>query len=204
MAAENHADRLRVRAMNGHDVETELESRAPPRHPDDPVTEALLGQGLAIGGRRQGDAGVRVEVVHVGRLDQPVHGGVDRRRRTATSVEAVVERVDHLVLPLDARIDIDESPQPVEAQDRETLRGQRAEVSTGSLHPQQLDRVVVTGSTTSPFAEVLPPAKLVLRGSAPRRFDRATSSSTTAGRGMPGSCPPVTLPIPPGHHPPAR
>ncbi len=116
--------------MHGRDVEAELEPRAPPRHPDDPITEALLGQGLAVGGCRQGDARVRVEVVHVGRVDQPVHGRIDRRRRTTPSVEAVVERVDHLVLPLDARIDVDESPHPVEPQDCQALRGQRAEVTT--------------------------------------------------------------------------
>src|SRR6266513_4701791 len=38
----------------------------------------------------------------------------------------------------------------------------------------------VTGSVAAPLAEVLPPAKLVFRGSAPSRLDRAISSSISA------------------------
>jgi hypothetical protein len=34
-----------------------------------------------------------------------------------------------------------------------------------------------TGSSTRPFAEVLPPAKFVFRGSLPSRWDRANNSA---------------------------
>ena len=92
------------------------------------------------------------------RTDQPVHRRVDRRRRTTAAVQAEIERGDHLVLVLDAAVDADHRPQPVEPQHREALLGQRAEVAAGPLDPQQLHRLPVTGSMSSPLAEVLPPA----------------------------------------------
>ena len=112
------------------DVEAELEAGAAPRHPHDLVAEDLLGQLLAVGGGRDGDAGVGVQVVDVGGVDQAVHGGVDRRRRAALAVEAVVERGDHLVLAVHARVHVDEGAQPVEAQHgearlRSACRGRR-------------------------------------------------------------------------------
>ena len=73
------------------------------------------------------------------RVDEAVHGRVDRRRRAALAVQRVVERGDHLVLALDARVDLDEVAQPVEAQHREALLGERAEVAARALHPEQLD-----------------------------------------------------------------
>ena len=99
----------------------------------------LLVSCLAVGGGGDRDAGVGVEVVDVGGVDQAVHGGVDRRRSAALAVQAVVERGDHLVLALDAGIDVDQRPHPVQAQHRQPDLGQRAEVAAGSLHPQQLD-----------------------------------------------------------------
>ena len=96
-------------------------------------------QRLAVGGGRERDARVGMEVVDVGGVDQAVHRGVDRRRRAAAAVEAVVERGDHLVLALDARVDVDQRAQAVEAQDGQPGLGQRAEVAAGALDPQQLD-----------------------------------------------------------------
>ena len=112
----------------------------PPRHPQHPVAEALLGQRLAVGGGGQRDPRVGVQVVDVRCVDQAVHRGVDRRRGAAAAVQAVVERRDHLVLALDAGVDVDERAQPVEPQHREARRGEGAEVAAGALDPQQLDR----------------------------------------------------------------
>ena len=81
-----------------------------------------------------------MEVVDMGRVDQPVHRGVDRRRGTAASEQAVVERRDHLVLALDAGVDVDERSQPIEPEDRQAGLGQRAEIAARALDPQQLDR----------------------------------------------------------------
>ena len=73
--------------------------------------------------------------------------------------QAEVERGDHLVLAVLARVHVDERAQPVEAQHREAGLGERAEVAAGALHPQQLDvGSPVTGSVSVPLAEVLPPA----------------------------------------------
>ena len=76
-----------------------------------------------------------------GRRHQAVHRGVDRRRGAAPAVQAVVERGDHLVLAVDARVDVDERAQPVEAEDGEAGLGQGAQVAAGALDPQQLDRL---------------------------------------------------------------
>ena len=72
-------------------------------------------------------------------VDEAVHRGVDRRRRAALAVQAVVERGDHLVLALDAGVDVDERAHPVQPQHGEAGLGQRAEVAAGALDPQQLD-----------------------------------------------------------------
>ena len=56
MAAEDDTDRLRVLGLDRGDVEAELESRAPPRHPHHAVTEALLGELLAVRGGGQRDS----------------------------------------------------------------------------------------------------------------------------------------------------
>ena len=76
-----------------------------------------------------------------GGVDEAVHRGVDRRRGAAPAVQAVVEGRDHLVLALDARVDVDERAQPVEPEHREAGLGERAQVTAGALHPQQLGRL---------------------------------------------------------------
>jgi hypothetical protein len=138
--AEDHPDGLWVIALDGGDVEAELEPGPPPRHPGHPAAEALAGQLLPVGGGGEGDAGVRVQVVHVRRLDQAVHGGVDRRGGAALAERAEVERRDHLVLALYARVDGGQRAQRAQAQDRQARLGQRAEVAARALHPHQLGR----------------------------------------------------------------
>ena len=113
---------------------------------------------LAVGGGRDRDAAVGVQVVDVRGVDEAVHRGVDRRRGAALAVQAVVERRDHLVLAVDARVDVDERAHPVQAEHGEAGLLQGAEVAAGALHPQQLDGSPVTGSVSVPLAEVLPPA----------------------------------------------
>ena len=139
VATEDAADRLRVLLLDLGDVQPELEAGTSPRHPDHGVAEDLAGQLLAVGGGGDRDAGVGVQVVDVGGVDQAVHGGVDRRRGAALAVQAVVEGGDHLVLALDARVDVDERAHPVEPQRGQPGLLQRAEVAAGALHPEQLD-----------------------------------------------------------------
>ncbi len=141
VAAEDHADRLRVRLLDRGDVEAELEAGAPPRDPGDPVAEALAGQRLTVRRGRERDAGVGVQVVDVRGLDQAVHRGVDGRGGAALAERAEVERGDHLVLALDPRVDVDEGAQRVEPEHREARRGERAQVAARALHPQQLGRL---------------------------------------------------------------
>ena len=139
VAAEDAADRLRVGLLDRGDVEAELEARTTPGHPDDLVAEDLLGQRLAVGGRRDRDAGVGVQVVDVRGVDQAVHRGVDRRGGAALAVQAVVERRDHLVLALDPGVDLGQRAHPVQPQHGQAGLGQRAQVAAGALDPDQLD-----------------------------------------------------------------
>ena len=67
------------------------------------------------------DPGVGVQVIDVRGVDQPVHRGVDGRGGAALAVQAVVERGDHLVLAVDARVDVDQRAQPVQPQHRQVL-----------------------------------------------------------------------------------
>jgi hypothetical protein len=140
VAAEDHPDRVRLLPADRRDVQAELEPGPPPRRPDHPVAEALRGQRFAVRRRRQRDPRVRVQVVDVRGVDQPVHGRVDRRGRATASVPAVVERGDHLVLALHPRVDLDQGPQPVQPQHRQPRFGERAQVTAGTLDPEQLDR----------------------------------------------------------------
>lgn len=131
-------DGPRIGLLHGGDVQTELETGPSPRHPYDGVTETLGGQLLPVGGAGERDAGVGVQMVHVRGFDQPVHRRVDRGRRTALAVQAVVERGDHLVLAVDPGVDVGQRPQPVQPQHGEPRPGQRPEIPTGPLDPHQL------------------------------------------------------------------
>ena len=141
VAAEDHADRARVRLLDRGDVQAELEARAPPGHPGDPAAEALGGQLLTVGRGRERDARVGVQVIDVRGLDQAVHGGVDGRRGAALAERAEVERGDHLILALHPRVDASQGAQRVEPQHGEARRLQRAEVAARALHPQQFRRL---------------------------------------------------------------
>ena len=103
-----------------------------------PKQRSVSASPVGRGGER--DARIGVEVVDVRGVDEAVHRRVDRRRGAAAAVEAVVERGDHLVLALDARIHVDERAQAIEPEDGQAGLGQRAEVAAGTLDPQQLDR----------------------------------------------------------------
>ena len=140
-------------------IEAELEAGSSPRDPRDAIPETLPGQPLAVGGGRERDPGIRMEVVDVGGVDEAVHRRIDRRRRAPATMEAVVERGDHLVLALDARVDVDEGAQPVQPKHGETT----ASVSVPRSPPEPLTHRrsmgrPVTGSTPAPFADVFPPA----------------------------------------------
>jgi hypothetical protein len=129
VAAQYHPDRPGAVPGDGGDVQAELEPGPPPRHPGHPVPEALGGQPLPVGRAGQGDAGVGVQVVDVGGVDQPVHGRVDRGGGPAPAVQAVVERGHHLVLALHPRVDVLEGPQPVQPQHGQPGVGEGAQVA---------------------------------------------------------------------------
>ena len=118
----------------------QLPARPLPRHPRNRAAPDLVDQLLAVGGAGQGDDAVGVQVVDVRVVDQCVHGGVDRRRGTARPVAAVGEQADHLVLVLDAAVDLVQAHQPVALEHREAVGGEGAEVAAGALDVEQLHR----------------------------------------------------------------
>ena len=75
----------------------------------------------------------------MGGVDEAVHGRVDGGCRAAAAVEAVVERRDHLVLAVDAWVDLGERAEAVDAEGGEALLSEGAEVSARALHPHQFD-----------------------------------------------------------------
>jgi len=94
----------------------------------------------------------------VRRVDEAVHRGVYGWRGTARAVEAVIERGDHLVLAVNAGIDVDEGAQAVEPEDRQARVGECAEIAAEPLTHISSTGEPVTGSMPMPLAEVLPPA----------------------------------------------
>ena len=135
--AEDDPDGLRVGRGDGRDIQAELEAGPPPRYPRHPVAEALGGQLLPVRRGGQRDPGVRMQMVHVRRVHQPVHRGVDRRRGSPLAKQAEVERRHHLVLPVHAGIHVRQRAQPVQPQHRQPGRPQRAQVTARALDPQQ-------------------------------------------------------------------
>src|SRR5208282_5796633 len=79
------------------------------------------------------------KVVDVVGVNQAVHGGVDRRRRTTLAVQAEVECRDHLVFTLLARIDRYQITQTVQAKNSEPFVGQRGQVAARAFYPDELD-----------------------------------------------------------------
>ncbi len=150
MATQDGADGLGVLRLHRGDVEPELEPGSAPGDPDDLVTERLLGELLAVGGAGQGDAGVGVQVVDVGGVDEGVHGRVDRGGGAALAEQAVVEGGDHLVLALHPRVHRAQGADAVQAQHRQPVGRQGAEVAPGPLTHSRSTAVPVTGSVAVP------------------------------------------------------
>jgi hypothetical protein len=115
VAAQHHAPQARIVGRQRGDLQAQLEAGSAPRHPRHLAAKALLGQGLTIDRRRQGDHGVGVQVIHVAGVHQRVHRGVDRRRRAAGPPAAVIERGHHLVLVVDAPIHALQGAHPLDA-----------------------------------------------------------------------------------------
>ena len=182
--AEDAADRLRVRLLDRGDVQAQLESRPPPRHPGDLVAEDRLGQLLPVRRGRDRDPRVRMQMIDMRGIDQPVHRRVDTRRRPALAMQAVVERRHHLVLPLDPGINVHQRLQPVQPQHRQTLGLQRPEVPTGPLDPHQLDGLPRHRVDLAALRRRVPPGVVGVLGVRAQRFDRAISSQRSVATAL--------------------
>ncbi len=79
-------------------------------------------------------------MIHMSRIHQTMHRSIDRRLGGASAaVQAIIERGHHLILTLHPRIDVHQRPQPIQPQHRQPGLGQRPEITTRTLHPQQLN-----------------------------------------------------------------
>ena len=143
-----HPDGLRVGRGDRGDVQAELEAGPPPRHPRHPVAEALRRsasprpprwpgrcRNRGAGGRRAARRPARASRCRSTARRPPGAGP----HHPAQAVQAEVERRDHLILPVHARVDVHQRAQPVQPQHRQPGRGQRAQVPARALDPQQLD-----------------------------------------------------------------
>ena len=166
--AQDAADRLRVGFLDLGDVQSQLESRPPPRHPGHLVAEDLPGQLLPVRRRRDRDPRVRMQMIDMRRIHQPVHRRVDARRRPTLAMQAVVERRHHLVLPLHPGIHAHQRLQPIQPQRGEPLGLQRPEVAPGPLHPQQLDGLTRHRIGLSPLGGRVPPGIVRVLGVRPQ------------------------------------
>ncbi len=141
MTAQNHALQVRVVACHLGDAQAQLEPGSPPRDPAHLVSEALLGQRLTVDGRRQSDDRIGVEMIDVGRFQQPVHCGVDARCSAACPKAAVVEERLHLILVFLPPIDGAECSQPIHPESGKSIGTKSSEIATRSFDPHDLDLV---------------------------------------------------------------
>ena len=119
-----------------------------------------------VGGGREGDQRVGMEMVDVRGREKSVQRRVDRRHRAARPEAGVVEQGDHVVLVVEALVDALHRAQPLEVDQREPRRPSACRGRRRS--PSRRARVAarpVIGSSSSTLAEVLPPPKFVTRGS---------------------------------------
>ncbi len=134
VATEYAAHGIRVLCLNGRDIEAELESWTPPVHTHDFVAEAILRERGAIDARGEGDDGIGMQVIDVIRIDESMHGGIDRRRSAAAAHEAMVETLNHLVFELESAVDGLQASQALDIERRKSASLECAEVATGTLH----------------------------------------------------------------------
>ena len=121
--------------------QAEVEPGPLPVEPAEPALERRLDVLAAVRRGREGDQGVRMQVVDMGEGKKSVQRRVDRRDRAARSEAGVVEQTDHPVLVVAASVDAFQAAQPLEVDERETSRRQRAEVAAGALDGENVARL---------------------------------------------------------------
>ena len=97
-------------------------------------------------------------MIHMRRVHQTMHRRVNRRGGAALTVQAVIERSDHLILPVHAGVHVHQGPQPVQPQDSEIPSLSVPRSPPDPFTHNNSTGCPVTGSISEPFADVLPPA----------------------------------------------
>ena len=185
VATEHRARRVGMYVTEGSQREPQLEPGTLPLEPSHVVTEALGHESLAVSGRRERNHRVGMQVVDMVEVDERVQRGVDRGHRTTITETARRVRRHDVVLVRSRSMPLLERVDPVEHEEGEPRLGEGSEVSPEPFTASTRVGTPVTGSSDVSLADVLPPAKFVTRLSAPRRWERASSSSrvgsTTSG-----------------------
>ena len=122
--------------------EPELETGALPGEPPHLVAEALGDEPLAVGGRRERDHRVGMEVVDVVDVDERVQRRVDRRHRATVAEPARGVRRHDVVLVRTRSVQPLERADPVEHEQGEPGLGERAEVAARALHREHPGRAI--------------------------------------------------------------
>ena len=141
MAFEHDAGRLRVVAAEFLQPQAELEARPLPRQPADLAAEDLCRQLLAVLGGGDRDDRVGMHVVDMLPRHEGVQRRVDRGRARVEVERAVGEVAHHLVLVLDAAIELLQAFELRLVERGEAVELDGADVAARALHPQHLDRL---------------------------------------------------------------
>ena len=153
----------------------QFKAGALPGHPDELVVELLVELFHlfpAVGGGRQCNAPVRMQMVHVRERKKAVQRSVDRSGDGIVAEGAERIHVDHLIFVFDAPIFPGQCKQLIQIKRGEAFDLDAAKVASAALDPQHRFLCPFSGSVSSSFELVLPPPKLVMRRSDPSRFER--------------------------------
>ena len=136
MRAEHDAAGLGVPFHEPLQPHAELEAGTTPGHPADALPEDLACQRLAIGRGGNGDDRVRMHMIDMRMLDQPVQRRVDAGGARIEVEGQVRIEGDHVVLMLRTAIQRLRRQQLVQVQGREAVQFHAADIAARALHPK--------------------------------------------------------------------
>ena len=159
-------------------AQAEIEARPLPVEPAEPAAEGIGNAFRPVGGGREGDQRVGVEMVDV-REPAEIRARACRSRAPRRPARSGRDRAGRPCRP-PGRGPRRRAPSRAAARGRPGRGPRRSGCRDRRPNPSPRARCgsrPVIGSASSTLAEVLPPPKLVTRGSEPRRRDRSTSAT---------------------------
>ena len=142
VAAQHHADILRMFAGHAPKLDTKIDTRPLPRQIAHFLAKDVPGEFFRIPRRRNGDHRVGMHMIDVGVGHIAVQAGVDRGGARIEIEGAVVEVVHHLVFLIEMAIEGFERFQLVHVEGGEAIELHRADVAARALDPQDRGRLL--------------------------------------------------------------